>query len=42
MEMDIKKVAHIQKISQDIISLESPVGSEEDTSSAISSRTRKP
>ncbi len=31
MEMDIKKVAHIQKISQDIISLESPVGSEEDS-----------
>jgi len=31
MEMDIKKVAHIQKISQDIISLEAPVGSEEDS-----------
>ncbi len=31
MEMDVKKVAHIQKISQDIISLESPVGSEEDS-----------
>ncbi|HAI98640.1 TPA: RNA polymerase sigma factor RpoD [Candidatus Peribacteria bacterium] len=31
MEMDIKKVRHIQKISQDIISLESPVGSEEDS-----------
>jgi len=31
MEMDIKKVAHIQKISQDIISLESPVGSDEDS-----------
>jgi RNA polymerase primary sigma factor len=31
MEMDIKKVSHIQKISQDIISLESPVGSEEDS-----------
>jgi len=31
MEMDIRKVAHIQKISQDIISLESPVGSEEDS-----------
>jgi RNA polymerase primary sigma factor len=31
MEMDIKKVRHIQKISQDIVSLESPVGSEEDS-----------
>ncbi len=31
MGMDIKKVRHIQKISQDIISLESPVGSEEDS-----------
>ena len=31
MELDIKKVRHIQKISQDIISLESPVGSEEDS-----------
>lgn len=31
MEMDIKKVRHIQKISQDIISLEAPVGSEEDS-----------
>ena len=31
MAMDIKKVRHIQKISQDIISLESPVGSEEDS-----------
>ena len=31
MEMDVKKVRHIQKISQDIISLESPVGSEEDS-----------
>jgi RNA polymerase primary sigma factor len=30
MEMDIKKVRHILKISQDIISLEAPVGSEED------------
>ena len=28
--MDIKKVRHILKISQDIISLEAPVGSEED------------
>jgi RNA polymerase primary sigma factor len=31
MEMDIKKVQHIQKISQDIVSLEAPVGSEEDS-----------
>ncbi len=31
MEMDVKKVRHIQKISQDIISLEAPVGSEEDS-----------
>jgi RNA polymerase primary sigma factor len=31
MEMDIKKVRHIQKISQDIVSLEAPVGSEEDS-----------
>ncbi len=31
MEMDVKKVRHIQKISQDIISLESPVGSEDDS-----------
>jgi len=31
MEIDVKKVRHIQKISQDIISLESPVGSEEDS-----------
>jgi len=31
MEIDIKKVRHIQKISQDIISLEAPVGSEEDS-----------
>ncbi len=31
MEMDVKKVRHIKKISQDIISLESPVGSEEDS-----------
>ena len=30
LEMDIKKVRHILKISQDIISLEAPVGSEED------------
>ena len=28
--MDVKKVRHILKISQDIISLEAPVGSEED------------
>ena len=31
MEMDIRKVQHIQKISQDIVSLEAPVGSEEDS-----------
>ena len=31
MEMDVKKVRHILKISQDIISLEAPVGAEEDS-----------
>lgn len=31
MDMDIKKVRHILKISQDIISLEAPVGTEEDS-----------
>ena len=31
MEMDIKKVRHIMKISQDIVSLEAPVGAEEDS-----------
>ncbi len=31
MDMDVKKVRHIMKISQDIISLEAPVGSEEDS-----------
>jgi len=31
MDMDIKKVRHILKISQDIISLEAPVGAEEDS-----------
>ncbi|MBU1018014.1 RNA polymerase sigma factor RpoD [Patescibacteria group bacterium] len=31
MQMDIKKVRHILKISQDIISLEAPVGAEEDS-----------
>jgi RNA polymerase primary sigma factor len=31
MDMEVKKVRHILKISQDIISLESPVGSEEDS-----------
>jgi RNA polymerase primary sigma factor len=31
MDLDIKKVNHIFKISQDIISLEAPVGSEEDS-----------
>jgi RNA polymerase primary sigma factor len=29
--MDIKKVRQIMRISQDILSLDSPVGSEEDT-----------
>ena len=32
MEMDLKKVRQIMRISQDILSLDSPVGSEEDTS----------
>jgi len=31
MDMDIKKVKHILKISQDIVSLEAPVGTEEDS-----------
>ncbi len=31
MGMDIKKVKHILKISQDIVSLEAPVGTEEDS-----------
>lgn len=31
MEMDVKKVRHIKKISQDIVSLEAPVGTEEDS-----------
>jgi len=31
MEMDPKKINHILKISQDIVSLEAPVGSEEDS-----------
>lgn len=31
MEMDEKKVRHILKISQDIVSLEAPVGTEEDS-----------
>lgn len=31
MSMDIKKVRHILKISQDIVSLEAPVGAEEDS-----------
>lgn len=31
MEMDEKKVRHIKKISQDIVSLEAPVGAEEDS-----------
>lgn len=32
LELDIKKVRQIMRISQDILSLDSPVGSEEDTS----------
>lgn len=32
LEMDIKKVRQIMRISQDILSLDAPVGSEEDTS----------
>jgi len=31
MDMEIKKVRHILKISQDIVSLEAPVGAEEDS-----------
>ncbi len=31
MDLDIKKVRHILKISQDIVSLEAPVGTEEDS-----------
>jgi RNA polymerase primary sigma factor len=31
MDMDEKKVRHILKISQDIVSLEAPVGTEEDS-----------
>ncbi len=31
MDMDVKKVRHILKISQDIVSLEAPVGTEEDS-----------
>jgi len=31
MDLDIKKVRHIKKISQDILSLEAPVGAEEDS-----------
>ncbi len=31
MDLDIKKVRHILKISQDIVSLEAPVGAEEDS-----------
>lgn len=31
MDMDMKKVRHIMKISQDIVSLEAPVGAEEDS-----------
>ena len=31
MDMDVKKIRHIMKISQDIVSLEAPVGAEEDS-----------
>ena len=31
MDMEVKKVRHIMKISQDIVSLEAPVGTEEDS-----------
>ncbi len=31
MNLDVKKVRHIKKISQEIVSLEAPVGSEEDS-----------
>jgi len=31
MEIDVEKVHHIQKISQEVVSLESPVGEEEDS-----------
>lgn len=31
LDMDIRKVRHIMKISQDIVSLEAPVGTEEDS-----------
>jgi len=31
MDLEVKKVRHIMKISQEIVSLESPVGSEEDS-----------
>lgn len=31
MDLDIKKIKHIMKISQDIVSLEAPVGAEEDS-----------
>ncbi|OIP80524.1 RNA polymerase sigma factor RpoD [Candidatus Peregrinibacteria bacterium CG22_combo_CG10-13_8_21_14_all_44_10] len=31
MDMDVKKVRHVLKISQDIVSLEAPVGAEEDS-----------
>ncbi|MFC1615578.1 RNA polymerase sigma factor RpoD, partial [Patescibacteria group bacterium] len=31
MDMEVKKVSHILKISQDIVSLEAPVGTEEDS-----------
>ncbi len=36
LEMDIKKIRYIKKISQDIVSLEAPVGSDGDSSSKLS------
>ena len=36
LDMDIKKIRYIKKISQDIVSLEAPVGSDGDTSSKLS------
>ena len=36
LDLDIKKIRYIKKISQDIVSLEAPVGSDGDTSSKLS------
>ncbi len=35
MEIPVEKVRHIQKISQDIVSLEAPVGEDDDESSGL-------